>query len=69
MRLALLVGLVAAFTLTQDPEPVRKPAPPKVGDAAPAFRLNDNEGNDVSIGGKSDTWTVVAFYPKARTPG
>ena len=46
-----------------------KPKAPRVGDAAPTFRLNDQQGRAVSIGGKSEHWTVVAFFPKAMTPG
>jgi len=67
----VLAALVAAFAFAQEPEPepARKPVPPQVGEAAPAFRLNDHEGEAVSIGGKSDKWTVLAFYPKAMTPG
>ena len=26
-------------------------------------------GKDVTVGGKSKTWTVLAFYPKALTGG
>ena len=47
----------------------QKDESPKVGDAAPTFRLNDQQGRAVSIGGESETWTVVAFFPKAMTPG
>lgn len=42
----------------------------KVGKAAPAFKLEDAEGNTVSLAdfkGKSNV--VVYFYPKAMTPG
>jgi len=46
-----------------------KPKAPRVGDALPGFRLNDQQGRAVSIGGKNENWTVVAFFPKAMTPG
>lgn len=53
------------------PAPAQTPAPPAVGAPAPAFRLNDHEGRLVAVGGaRTDKkWTVVAFYPKAATPG
>jgi len=60
--------LTSALLLAQDEE-TPGPRPPEVGDPAPAFRLNDQEGKLLSIGGESDMWTVVAFYPKAMTPG
>jgi len=58
----------------QEPSPpVEKtaPAPPEVGQPAPSFRLNDQDGKGVAIGGAAEDghWTVLAFYPKAATPG
>ena len=47
-----------------------KPSPGlAVGKAAPSFRVNDHRGRAVRIGGKAKTWTVLAFFPKAATPG
>ncbi|MCB9880253.1 MAG: redoxin domain-containing protein [Planctomycetes bacterium] len=56
---------------SQDDKPSPKSNRPRiaVGDVAPAFRLNDHEGKLVSVGGKTDKWTVLAFYPKALTGG
>jgi hypothetical protein len=42
---------------------------PTVGQPAPVFRLNDHTGKAVEIGGEADAWRVVAFFPKAATPG
>jgi peroxiredoxin Q/BCP len=56
----------------QDPAPPKQepaPAQPVVGKPAPEFRLNDHEGKGVAVGGASANWTVLAFYPKAATPG
>lgn len=42
----------------------------EVGSPAPDFRLNDHEGRAVRLSefrGKS--WVVLAFFPKAMTPG
>ena len=60
---ALLAATLAFF---QDADEVR---PPEVGDPVPAFRLNDQDGKVVAIGGEKPGWTVIAFYPKALTPG
>jgi len=64
--LALL--LTSALLLVQD-EQAPGPRPPAVGDPAPTFRLNDQDGNLRAVGGEAELWTVVAFYPKAMTPG
>ncbi len=45
------------------------PKLPEVGKPAPAFRLNTHEGTLAGVGGAHELWTVVAFYPKAATPG
>ena len=51
------------------PKPAKRSAVPEVGKPAPSFRLNDDKGRAVRVGGRAKTWTVVAFYPKAATPG
>ena len=61
---ALAAG--SALLWFQDAE---APTRPEIGKPAPAFRLNDHTGQAASVGGAADTWTVVAFYPKALTPG
>lgn len=66
-RCAVLLPLLLALpTLSPTPQ---DPAVAKVGKPAPAFRVNDHTGKAVRFGGKSKTWTVLAFYPKAGTPG
>lgn len=62
--LACALGLV----LLQEDKPAPAPAP-VVGEPAPALRLNDHTGHARRIGGESDGWTVLAFFPKAATPG
>lgn len=70
MKSSLLLTLAALPLLWQQSKPVEaRPAAPVVGKAAPTFRLNDQAGQAVSVGGKAEQWTVVAFYPKAMTPG
>jgi peroxiredoxin Q/BCP len=40
-----------------------------VGDAAPRFTLNDQDGNSVSLADFAGQKVVVYFYPAAMTPG
>lgn len=68
LRSALVALALAAATTASLQEGERK-GPPEVGDSVPSFRLNDHEGNAVAVGGANERWTVVAFYPKALTPG
>ena len=42
---------------------------PEPGDAAPAFRLQDQKGNWHALADRSGEWTVLNFYPKDFTPG
>ena len=59
----LLAALALAAVAADDPLP-------KVGDPAPSFRLNDQSGKAISLAkATKDTWVVLAFYPKAATPG
>lgn len=45
-------------------------AHPKIGNIAPAFTLQDQDGNKVSLKQFRDKKNVVVyFYPKAQTPG
>lgn len=69
MKLPLIALFLTVLALhVQDPA---KPATkrPELGKPAPAVRLNDHHGNIVELGGKRATWTVLAFFPKAATPG
>ena len=62
--LPLLMG--AALMLPQDEK--QRPVP-TVGKPAPVIRLNDHEGKATTVGGAAQHWSVLAFYPKAATPG
>ena len=68
LLLALAASSLALLPNVQRAES-KTPPGPKVGEPAPSFRLNDHSGVGVAVGGKSDRWTVLAFYPKAATPG
>jgi len=65
LALAPLLLAAVPFVTLQD----AKDAGPVVGKPAPAFRLNDHTGRAVEVGGKAEGWTVLAFFPKAATPG
>jgi thioredoxin-dependent peroxiredoxin len=41
----------------------------KVNDKAPDFRLQDENGNQVSLKDLHGKTVVLFFYPKANTPG
>ena len=76
MRILLLGALLAVaplLSVAQQDETPKPPPRPEVGAVAPTFRLNDQAGKALSIGGNTGTedrfWTVLAFFPKAATPG
>ena len=58
---ALAALAVSAVALASDS--------PAVGDAAPAFRLQDQNGKWHSLEDYKGKWVVVYFYPKDNTPG
>jgi peroxiredoxin Q/BCP len=41
----------------------------KVGDMAPDFRANDQNGNEISLSGLKGQKVILYFYPKDDTPG
>lgn len=69
MKPSLLAAILALGLLGFQQDDSGKPRRPVVGEMAPTFRLNDHTGQAVSFGGKQDRWTVLAFFPKAATPG
>jgi peroxiredoxin Q/BCP len=60
--LTLLCGLLAAPAFAAD-------ALPRVGAAAPTFRLQDQNGHWRSPSDYHGHWLVLYFYPKDFTPG
>ena len=63
--LALLFALPVLLGVAQ-----KKEDPfPKLDKPAPTFRLNDHEAELVKVGGSQKHWSVLAFFPKAMTPG
>lgn len=70
MRIRPLIRTSLAFLLASSPTLFAQGDPlPVVGEPAPVVTVKDHDGKDVTVGGKSKTWTVLAFYPKALTGG
>jgi peroxiredoxin Q/BCP len=69
MKPLLLVPFLAVLTLARQGAPAPAQKLPEAGKPAPALRLNDHQGQIVSLGGKTENWSVLAFYPKAMTSG
>jgi peroxiredoxin Q/BCP len=66
MKKQILSALVA---LTSFAKPAFGIVELKIGDAAPAFTLKNQDGADFSLESRKGQWTVLYFYPKADTPG
>lgn len=62
----MLLTLIAAFLLNI---PVATAAGPTEGDAAPGFRLQDQNSEWHSLDDYQGSWVVLYFYPKDDTPG
>ena len=76
--LALAAGLLTVgAVMAQDAAgpgagPAPDAAPPELAPGAPApdFRLNDQHGDALRLSEVAkDRWVVLAFFPKAMTPG
>jgi len=63
-RLAVMVSGLIVLTLA----PTLRAAP-EVGASAPAFRLQDQNGQWHSLSDYRGQWLVLYFYPKDMTPG
>jgi len=71
MRIWMLVMTVAALVVgtavADDDSPKKKPTE---GSKAPEFRLNDQDGKATRLSELGEgSWVILAFYPKADTPG
>ena len=61
--LALVIGLGYSWLNSA------RAAQPSVGEAAPAFRLQDQNGTWHALDDFKGRWVALYFYPKADTPG
>ena len=70
--IALTLAAALGLFIVQDAQSGGS-AMPGEGDEVPAFRLNDHTGRAVRIAppeeDDEERWTIVAFFPKAATPG
>ena len=69
MKTMLLGTLAVLLTVTLQGVPGTTMKLPEIGKPAPTFRLNDHTGKATPFGGKRPGWSVLAFFPKAATPG
>ena len=71
MKAPIAVLALALATLVPHQDKAQAPKRPEVGKPAPAIRLNNHVGTAVTVGPEEEdkTWTVLAFFPKAATPG
>ena len=64
----LFLGLLAALSVVGVRQ--EQGSPLTAGTDAPSIRLNDQDGRAVAVFPPPEgTWTILAFYPKAATPG
>ncbi len=69
MKLLLIAPFLALLVVSLQDAPKPAMKKPEIGKPAPIVRLNDHRGNIVELGGKRANWSVLAFFPKAATPG
>ena len=68
-EVALIAGLALVMAIGYSWLNSARAAPPSVGQAAPAFRLQDQNGNWIALEDFKGKWVALYFYPKADTPG
>lgn len=68
VRRIFLACTVAALALIAVPEPTFA-ATPEVGQPAPGFKLQDQDGKWHSLSDYEGKWVALYFYPKDDTPG
>lgn len=68
-RLSLLLLLVLTLGLVVPVQADEASALPQVGQSAPAFRLQDQNGKWHTPADHRGHWVVLYFYPKDFTPG
>ena len=66
LSLALSVAALSGLLLAALPASAGSP---KVGAPAPDFRLQDQNGEWVTLQSQRGKWVVLYFYPKDNTPG
>lgn len=69
MKSLFLAASAVLLTMGMQGNPTAPQKRPEAGKPAPTLRLNDHKGELVELGGKRANWSVLAFFPKAATPG
>jgi peroxiredoxin Q/BCP len=69
MKWLILGGIVGALALLLTSQMVRAGEVPKAGEAAPDFKLPDQNGQVHTLQEYRGKWLVLYFYPKDDTPG
>jgi peroxiredoxin Q/BCP len=64
-----LLATLVALVLSSGPARAASPAAPKVGQPAPAFKLQDQAGKWHQLSDYKGKWVALYFYPKDDTPG
>jgi thioredoxin-dependent peroxiredoxin len=68
-EVALIAGLALVIAIAYAWLNSARAAQPVVGKPAPAFRLQDQNGNWIALEDFKGRWLALYFYPKADTPG
>lgn len=68
LQVLALIGATALPFWPQDSGAHKDTMAAKVGAPAPQIRLNNTDGVPVQVS-TPDRWSVLAFFPKAATPG
>jgi peroxiredoxin Q/BCP len=69
MKFSKIVATVVPAVLLTAVSVVRADDVPAVGQPAPGFTLNSQEGKSVSLADYRGKWVVLYFYPKDMTQG
>ena len=64
LRIVAVLGFLLALTGLADAQ-----TPPNIGSPAPAFKLQDQNGQWHTLEEYKGKWLVLYFYPKDQTPG
>ena len=69
MKTKILFTVLLLMTLVTGHRPLQAGEGPVVGEPAPAFKLQDQNGEWHDLKDYRGTWLAVYFYPKDDTPG
>ncbi len=67
LLLIMLIGI--GYTLAQQKSKEIRAKMPKVGEPAPDFKLQAEDGKTYTLKQLRGSWSILAFYPGDFTPG